>query len=125
MYLTALAIYLKQILHFLFFKLNFLFFKLNFNIMLKKTAIASVAFGLMVFIGVTAFTPPASEQAGSCPPGWVLKCDTGGVTNNKSKDINEDNCLCRKDLPGKKANGNNKGPVDARNWKDNNQPLHN
>ena len=94
--------------------------------MLKKTAIASLALALMIFIGVSSFGPPDPnpESNRCCPPGWEIWEFLETSTNpNLIKDLNGDYVMCYKDLPGKKANGNNLGRVDARNWKDNNQPC--
>lgn len=93
--------------------------------MKKKLLIGILALGTAAFFSISAFTgtPPPSDDNRCCPEGWDLICNTGGVTNNASKDNNDDGCLCRKNIPGNNANGNNQGPVDARNWKDNNQPC--
>ena len=92
--------------------------------MKKKLTIGFTALAFTAFLAITAFTADKpSDDNRCCPPGWELRCNTSGVANNISKDVNGDNCLCRKDLKGKNANGNNQGPVAARNWKDNNKPC--
>lgn len=95
--------------------------------MKKKFFLGLASLSIVGLVGFTAFTTddaaPKNDDNLCCPPGWILKCNTAGVANNIDKDKNGDGCLCRKDIPGENANGNNQGPVDARNWKDNNQPC--
>lgn len=92
--------------------------------MKKKSIFGIATLAFAIFLSITAFkADKPSDDNRCCPPGWTIKCNTSGVTNNINKDKNDDGCLCRKDIPGENANGNNQGPVDARNWKDNNQPC--
>ncbi|MCT4623903.1 MAG: hypothetical protein N4A46_09800 [Schleiferiaceae bacterium] len=83
--------------------------------------IAVVSFGLAIGFSDARADKPKDKNC--CPPGWTIKCGTSGTANNASKDNNGDDCLCRKDIPGKNANGNNQGNAAARNWKDNNHPC--
>ena len=56
-----------------------------------------------------------------CPPGWNGPT-ARTASANLFRDVNGDGKLCFKNLPGN-GNGNNRGPVDHRNWKDNNHPC--
>lgn len=90
--------------------------------MFKKSTIFSLVVGLLVFIGVTAFSPP--EKDCGCPPGWTEHLFKNANNPNLVQDRNGDRIMCYKNLP-EKAKGNNLGNYNktGRNWKDNNQPC--
>ena len=93
--------------------------------MIKKTVIASLAFGLILFFGTSSFTPPPETDCG-CPPGWISRLITDSNNPNLVKDRNGDSIMCYKNL-GEQGDGtpkgNNLGAGGSRNWKDNNQPC--
>jgi hypothetical protein len=112
--------------------------------MIRKSILTVGALGLLtLFICAAFLADPDFQPIGEdthveilhlqssanlcCQEDWRLICSTDdlrrqGVLNNKKRDRNGDNCLCLKRIPGE-GNGNKLGPVEGRNWKDNNQPC--
>ena len=61
---------------------------------MKRKSIFGVAtLAFAVVIGLTAFkADKPSDDNRCCPEGWTLICNTAGITNNISKDNNDDGC---------------------------------
>ena len=65
---------------------------------------------------VAAEKEVAAEEAGECPPGWILVPNNMAKKNGQNVDANGDGVICLKDIPGQ-----GKGNTNAnQNIKDNN-----